>query len=124
MEFLNSYDTLWTIYLTAVAVLGLSGYLILRSLPLIWLRWVLLVSLMIFLVSPVKVNSDGWMVPGALYWLFERFFIQNPQADSVFSPILMNLAVGIIVTTLLWFGARLLTPSLGSSKLKERAKKA
>jgi|GEM_PF-4282000 len=118
MELLQSYDSLWIIYLVAVFALILSSYLILRSLPFSLLRWLVLVSMTVLLVSPVKVAGSGWMVPGIIYWLFERFLVNSARADSVIMSILANLLVGVVLVVCLWFVGRLFSSGKPSSNIK------
>lgn len=104
---LFQYQNLWFGYIGALVVLGISGYLIIKPIPVIWIRWNLLVAIMVFLAAPIQIE-DHWMVPSALYFIFEHFFVGNPLAIEVLYQLLQHVGVAIIATSLMILSIRLI----------------
>jgi|GEM_PF-1319332 len=108
---LFEYQTLWIGYIVALAIMGISGYFLIKPIPWGWLRWNLLVAIMVFFAAPIQMSND-WMVPSALYFLFEYFFIQNEQAISVLVQLGQHVMIALIVTSLMLYGIHLSGASL------------
>lgn len=116
MEFFE-YDNLWIAYITALGVLGLSGYMIIKPIPYRWIKWNLVVAIIVFLASPIQ-TEEQWMIPSALYFLFEYFFVGNLNAIEVLHKLLQHVVVACIVTSLMLTSIHLMStkPKLNSKQ--------
>jgi len=104
---LFTYKDLWVFYLIGLALAGVSLYFVLRLLPWRWFRWNLLAASVVFLAAPIEVKNDDWMVPGAIYFVYEQFFVHSSNSTAVLWQLLQHVAIAMTVTTLLWFGLRM-----------------
>lgn len=102
MELFN-YQSLWVAYILALSVLGVSGYLIIQPIPYRWIKWNLLVAIMVFLVAPIQTH-ENWMIPGAIYFLFEHYFIGNADAVEILYQLFQHVAVAVFATSMILFG--------------------
>ena len=100
------YQTLWIVYISALAILGLSGYLIIKPIPYRWIKWNVLVAVMVFLAAPIQTN-ENWMIPSILYFLFEYYFIKNTESIQVLHQLLMHVGIGIAATSCMLVGINL-----------------
>ena len=83
------YQNLWYAYIAALAVLGICGFFILKPIPFRWIKWNILVAVIVFLGAPLQM-SDHWMTPSSIYFLFEYFFVGNTEAIQVLHQLLQQ----------------------------------
>lgn len=105
---LFQYQDLWLGYIGALVVLGVSGYLIIKPIPIRWVKWNLVVGIMVFFAAPIQVD-DNWMVPSALYFVFEHFFVGNPEAIDIFYQLIQHVVVALVATSLMLFSIKMIT---------------
>ena len=104
------YQNLWYAYIAALAVLGICGFFILKPIPFRWIKWNLLVAVIVFLGAPLQM-SEHWMTPSSIYFLFEYFFVGNTEAIQVLHQLLMHVAIAVISTSCIIFGLHLMKSS-------------
>ena len=114
MELFN-YQDLWIAYIIALCVLGISGYMIIKPIPYRWIKWNLLVAIIVFLASPIQ-TQEHWMIPSALYILFEYFFIGNETVIDKLYELLQHVAVACVVTSLMLLSIHLMSNNQSQSK--------